>query len=238
MESEEYRRRTLVIAAATAATVRTLFEFLPANINLTGWRRFIATIYPQVMAGRLQTFNLATEFYDSQRPPGSPPIDYVERRYPPRNLQKALERPRARLVGLEEFEAEERRLAAEQAGAITEEHTMAAGRQGVEDAVNNDRVALGWARVPSGAETCAFCTMLVSRGPVYKTQQSGTFRENGEPYHPNCDCIAVPVFDKNDWPGRDSYIEAQRLWYETTGGKGGRDALNALRRHLYAQNAS
>ena len=238
MEPEEYRRRSLVIAAATAAYVRSLFQSLPAGVDLSIWRRFIATIYPEVMAGRLQTFNIATEFYESQRPPASPPIDYVERLYPPDRLRKALEPARARLVGLEEFEAEERRIASEQAGAITEEHTMASGREAVEDAVKNDPVALGWARVPSGAETCAFCTMLVSRGPVYKNQRGAAFREDGEPYHPNCDCIAVPVFDKNDWPGHATYIEAQRLWYETTGGKTGSAALNALRRHLYAQSSA
>lgn len=238
MDPDEYRNRSLTIAAATAAYVRSIFSFLPAGVDLTTWRRFIATIYPEVMGGRLDTFNLATEFYDSQRPRNAPPIEHIERSYPPQRLEKALRPARARLVGLEEFEAEERRLAAEQAEAISAEHTINAGRQNVEDSVKNDRAALGWARVSSGAETCAFCTMLVSRGPVYKNQRTASFRENGEPYHPNCDCIAVPVFDRNDWPGRDTYIEAQRLWYETTGGKGGRDALNALRRHLYAQSAS
>ena len=238
MSPEEYRRRSLVIAAATAAYVRSLFELLPANIDLPGWRRFIAMIYPEVMAARLETFNLASEYYDSQRPAGSQPIQHVERSYPIDNLRKALEPARARLVGLEEFEAEERRLAAEQAGDIATMHVRAAGRQNVEDSARNDTSALGWARVPSGDKTCAFCTMLVSRGPVYKTYRRAKYREDGEPYHTKCDCEPVPVFNKNDWPGRDSYIEAQRLWYETTGGKGGRDALNALRRHLYAQSAS
>jgi hypothetical protein len=235
MSPEEYRRRAVVIAAATSAYVNSLFSFLPSNTDLTGWRRFIATIYPEVMRGRLDTFNLASEFYDSQRPAGIPPVEHVERSYPVDNLRKALEPARARLIGLEEFEAEERRLAAEQAGDVTALHVQAAGRQNVEDSVKNDRTALGYARVPKGATTCAFCLMLVSRGPVYKSERSASFRHDGEPYHYNCDCEVVPVFDKNNWPGREDYIEAQRLWYETTGGKGGRDALNALRRHLYAQ---
>jgi hypothetical protein len=237
MEPDEYRRRSLEIAAGTAAYVRTLFELLPADIDLTAWRRFIATIYPEVMAGRLRTFNLAADYYRSQRPVGSPPLEFVERTYPPERLQKALEPARARLRGLDEFMAEERRVAAEKAASITSEHTMAAGREGVEDAVKNDPNALAWARVPSGAETCAFCTLLVSRGPVYKSRASASTAD-GEPYHPNCDCVPVPVFDRNDWPGRDRYLAADALYREATTGFKGRDALNALRRRLYAQSAS
>lgn len=234
MEPDEYRRRSLVIAATAAAYVRTLFQLLPADIDVTAWRRFIATIYPAVMDARLQTFNTAVDYYASQRPADAPPLDYVERSYPPERLQKALEPARARLVGLEEFDTAERDMAVEQAAAIAEEHTMAAGREAVEDAVKNDPAALAWARVPSGAETCAFCTLLVSRGPVYKTRASASTTYDGEPYHPNCDCVPVPVFDRNEWPGRDRYLEADALYREVTAGRKGRDALNALRRHLYA----
>jgi hypothetical protein len=240
MTPEEYRRRALAIAAATAAAVRGFFSFLPANPDDGAWQRFIDLIYPEVMRGRLATFNLSVDYYLSQRPDDAGPApEFVERSYPASTLDKALAPPRARLVGVDELTAEEQRIAAEQAEAITAEHVMADGRENVEDAVKNDAVALGWARVPSGAETCAFCTMLVSRGPVYKTQKTASLgRETGEPYHPNCDCVPVPVFDRNDWPGRDAYIEAQRLWYETTGGHSGTAALNALRRHLYAERTA
>lgn len=46
-----------------------------------------------------------------------------------------------------------------------------------------------FARVPSGAETCAFCNMLASRGFVYLTAKTaGAF----DHYHPSCDCRVVP----------------------------------------------
>jgi hypothetical protein len=240
MTPEEYRNRALAIAAATAAFVRSYFQFLPANVDDSAWRRFLALIYPEVMRGRLDTFNLSVDYYLSQRPNvAGPPPEFVERRYPLLRLDKALTPPRARLTGVDELTAEEQRIAAEQAESIAAEHVMADGRETVEDAVKNDGAALGWARVPSGDETCAFCTMLVSRGPVYKTRKTASLgRETGEPYHPNCDCVPVPVFDRDDWPGRDAYIEAQRLWYETTGGRSGTAALNALRRHLYAEQSA
>ena len=48
-----------------------------------------------------------------------------------------------------------------------------------------------YARVPSGSETCDFCTMLASRGPVYRTERSAGAIDH---WHANCDCRVVPVF--------------------------------------------
>ena len=48
-----------------------------------------------------------------------------------------------------------------------------------------------YARVPSGMETCDFCIMLASRGPVYHTEKSaGAF----DHFHANCDCRVVPMW--------------------------------------------
>lgn len=48
-----------------------------------------------------------------------------------------------------------------------------------------------YARVPSGSETCRFCIMLASRGPVYHNADSAG---EGEHWHANCDCRIVPVW--------------------------------------------
>lgn len=48
-----------------------------------------------------------------------------------------------------------------------------------------------FARVTTGAETCAFCYMLSSRGAVYHTRKTaGEFVH----FHRNCDCKVVPGF--------------------------------------------
>ena len=52
-----------------------------------------------------------------------------------------------------------------------------------------------WARVPSGAETCAWCLMLASRGAVYETARSAS-TSGGRLYHGDCDC--TPVLAKSD----------------------------------------
>lgn len=103
---------------------------------------------------------------------------------------------------------------------------------------------LGWARVLTGAESCAFCAMLASRGPVYSedtvvttgkprevrprqvhyrnpgatgghTYVSGSRRE-GEKYHDHCDCIAVLVVKGASWNGEQQYHDLKDLWDDAT----------------------
>lgn len=57
-----------------------------------------------------------------------------------------------------------------------------------------DRARPRYARVPSGSETCEFCLMLASRGPVY---QSADGAGEGNHFHANCDCRIVPVWDSH-----------------------------------------
>lgn len=91
---------------------------------------------------------------------------------------------------------------------------------------------IAWARVPTGRETCGWCIMLASRGPVYKTAESAG---GGDMlgWHTGCDCHVVPVFDREDWEGRDRYKAAEEMWKKETKGYSGRDAVNALRRAAY-----
>lgn len=52
----------------------------------------------------------------------------------------------------------------------------------------------GFARVPRGAKTCAFCTILASRGWVYKSEESAGALFN---FHPYCDCLIVPYWGQH-----------------------------------------
>lgn len=61
---------------------------------------------------------------------------------------------------------------------------------------------VAWARVLSGAENCAFCIILASRGPVYRTKASaGGLKATA--YHDLCDCEAVPIYDGVEWDGQE-----------------------------------
>lgn len=55
-----------------------------------------------------------------------------------------------------------------------------------------------WARVPRGATTCAFCTMLASRGGVYESEDTAGSVNNR--FHDDCDCLQIPVRGPEDYP--------------------------------------
>lgn len=52
-----------------------------------------------------------------------------------------------------------------------------------------------FARVPTGAKTCAFCSMLASRGFVYHSE--ATAGDESNEYHDDCNCQVVPEWDKD-----------------------------------------
>lgn len=96
------------------------------------------------------------------------------------------------------------------------------------------RKVKGWARVPTGAETCGWCLMLCSRGPVYTSAYTAGLEledyqavqmyefssefdsDDMNEWHAGCDCKVVPVFDYADWPGKDEAEEALEMWKEAT----------------------
>lgn len=58
----------------------------------------------------------------------------------------------------------------------------------------------GWARVPRGAKTCAFCLMLASRGAVYESERTARYAQDGDRYHDLCNCQPTPVWSPDDYP--------------------------------------
>lgn len=103
---------------------------------------------------------------------------------------------------------------------------------------------VGWARMLMGATSCAFCAMLASRGPVYKTRESATAasgrRNKGRTisddprdptlFHDGCDCVAVLVTNPSTWEGRAAFEALEDLWDESTGRQSNAAARNAFRR--------
>lgn len=85
-----------------------------------------------------------------------------------------------------------------------------------------------FARVPKG-KTCAWCTMLASRGFVYATPETaGELKK----YHPDCDCMIVPA-----WGAKEPKIEGYdpdalyEMYRKARDAGGGVDA--AVRRMRY-----
>nr|WP_314638676.1 hypothetical protein [uncultured Olsenella sp.] len=68
-----------------------------------------------------------------------------------------------------------------------------------------------YARVPLGGETCGFCTMLASRGFVYRSAKTAG---EGNHYHSDCRCKVIPGFEGMTVEGYDPGEYARR-YYES-----------------------
>ena len=119
------------------------------------------------------------------------------------------------------------------------------------EAMNEQRASvrpIGWARIMTGAETCAFCVMLASRpgsgerrfytsadaagGELATMQYRGTSMFVNR-YHNHCDCIVVPIYDENNWIGREQadYLY-EKVYLPAVGGK----PVSGWRSNKYAEN--
>jgi hypothetical protein len=123
------------------------------------------------------------------------------------------------------------RRAARRATAAAQRHALNGGRELVAESIRADRRAVGWLRVPN-AGACAFCLMLASRGPVFKSETAATYTSKGgkaDPYHDGCHCHPRAVYSRDEeWP--DANRHASELWNKSTKGvRGGKYARNAFR---------
>lgn len=123
---------------------------------------------------------------------------------------------------------------ADKVQAVAERHARMPSREALTDAVESDDddvgPEVGWARVLTGAESCGFCAMLASRGPVFKSKKSASDAGgvDGKAYHDNCDCEVVLVREDQDWVGREEYEALEQLWASSTAGTNGKSALKAF----------
>lgn len=97
------------------------------------------------------------------------------------------------------------------------------GRETITRTIDADPAALGVMRITSG-DPCSFCAMLASRGPVYLTEASASFKP-----HDGCHCQPEIVYG-TDTRIPDNSEQYRQLWREATAGKSGKDAANAFRR--------
>lgn len=78
-----------------------------------------------------------------------------------------------------------------------DKYTKQPGRDTV--AANAKREGVRWARVPTGAKTCAWCLSLASRDAVYSSKQSAG-GDDSHRYHGDCNCQAVRIGKASDYP--------------------------------------
>lgn len=71
---------------------------------------------------------------------------------------------------------------------------LSGGRMLIDRTAQGDSQAIGWRRVTDG-NPCAFCAMLASRGPVYRSAtKADSIAGSGLRYHSHCGCTAEIVY--------------------------------------------
>ena len=115
------------------------------------------------------------------------------------------------------------------------------GRQTIWDNVGRDPYVHGWIRVSSTGAPCAFCAMLLSRGPVYlefetaggiSREMVGTEAAKAFQWHDHCACFAEPYVKGGPWPEQNRRY--RDIWNQTKHDKT-THPLNAFRRALAEQ---
>lgn len=80
---------------------------------------------------------------------------------------------------------------------VFHEMVLTGGRQTITQWAGADPRCVGWRRVSDG-DPCAFCAMLVTRGPAYTSEAKASLSaRTGDKYHPHCGCTVEPVY--GDW---------------------------------------
>lgn len=264
MTPEQYAAELRRISGSLAQYVRVIARlFRGTDLTFGQWVDLLKVVYPEVERQRYEAAAVARRFYDSQR--------VVEHPHLPRN-DRPLEGYRFEWF-VENMEPVRKRMSQMDSDADAVSHMALqairevenAGRRQIIHAVQNDpepQIVKGWARVATGRETCAWCLMLVSRGPVYMAADTAGLDlheetaeemiaagEDVSPYmnqwHTGCDCKVVPVYDYKNWPGKDAAARALEMWNDATDEARGliesgksrtsnlnREAINALRRRL------
>lgn len=90
--------------------------------------------------------------------------------------------------------------------------------------VEADPEATRWAREPEGPYTCAFCALLCTRGAVYLSDSTGAFKA-----HDHCDCVAVPVFEGQDYRSPAHVESWDKLYIKATKNTSGQASIAAFR---------
>lgn len=236
--AQKYRGVQALLAARMAQQVLRVWRELmnPAKIDAS-WPAVRAALTPIVQQAREQSAVLARAAYADARRDAGIPEDGID---PSGPLPLMIERLEASLdvTGPVEFKkaiaAGKTPQQAMDAAAVrmvgsTQYLALEGGRSVMQQSIDADERATGWSRITDN-DPCAWCAMLASRGPVYKSgKTAGDPRQGGNRYHDACACQAWPAFTLDEpFVGRaeDLYED----WLRETRGRGGKHAVNAFRR--------
>jgi hypothetical protein len=242
--ADQYRRRQVLISATLSRDVVRLLKnlFNPANPG-PSWAAARSVVAALVHDQRRRSTDLATRFYqDARRSAGvagdftpAIPVELEDQR-----LLKSLD-----ATGIATYEKSLRAGASPEKAADRSAVTLSGsasnlalegGRSVIDESVQDDDEAIGWARV-TDSDPCPWCLMMASRGATYhsaatagKEKDSHFIGDGDFKWHNHCGCAAVPVWDLDD-PVLKTADDLYDKWLQVTAGHSGQAAINAWRRY-------
>lgn len=243
MNPEEYAAQQAAISAAIANYALQFGQLVTQTyLSVEEWLMVLRLMFPEVQRRREEAAALARLFYDSQRDQFYPELPRNDRFLEGYQFEWFVENMEPAREKMSQVDSPADALGTFALRAVREVEN--AGRKQIIHAVENDpapsQVIRGWARVATGEETCAWCLMLISRGPTYLGNRNAgldlteaetlaayrdapdlqTFfdaiEEHIDQWHDGCDCKVVPVFKREDWFGEDAAKRALELWNDAS----------------------
>lgn len=119
----------------------------------------------------------------------------------------------------------------DKAGGRVDRYAINDGRRITPEMIPLDRRIKGVAR-GLGPNPCGFCSMLASRGFVYRsktTAQAAGGQDSIKRYHDNCHCYPIVRWiDASELPAANQWLQDQ--WYEVAAGREASEARRTWRR--------
>lgn len=235
--NREHRRKQQAIRVSTTQEVtRAWEEIFDVNDVNRSFRALERELTPIIMTGNLESAQTAATFFKLYRTTllggNAPSFNPVRADEPDIDRVKYVLGYSGRIGVLKSIKVGKSPAQAARAGLVntigdSTRLVSEGGRQTVARSTVLDPQAKGYERV-TGGDSCAFCSMLAARGPVF-TKDSVDFQA-----HRYCACEGAPVFGK--WTPSQQQQEWRDLYSETA--RGSSNPVKAFRdahRERYSQ---
>ena len=242
--SDQYRRAQALISAVLVRDLVRLLRnlFNPADPG-PSWAVTRMAVAALIRDRRQQSADLAARYYPRLRAAAgvhspfnaAPPLGLVDERLMTNiDVTGIGMYQRALKAGVSDSQAVDR--AGVTLSGTASRLALEGGRSVVAETVQDDADAIGWMRV-TDADPCSWCSMLASRGAVYKSAATAGRAKNSQfvgegqfKWHDHCGCSAAPVWSHDD-PRLNHADDLYDLWLQHTQGYSGNAAVNAWRRY-------
>lgn len=229
MNLEEYAsRKANLLQRMLRALVWVFQQFLTPGITRERWVQMLRIIYRILKPFRDEGTELARQFYDANRAEHSNANTrhdiFKDDYYPIEWMAEALQPTYNRFIRTNNIDDALVDISS-RVTKVLEDGARRTLIQGVQNDITQE--TRGWARFDPRPPTCAFCTMMISRGPVYVDAMNAgldidntsaeELMQNVDPnridddslediyalmnrWHPACTCIVVPVYKRAGYP--------------------------------------